>query len=148
MPANLQLFRMNAHWTEQSAYNVVTRWLRLPTSRETAIQAIAAQDDSMAMGARRAIEEGMTGTDRERWLSLPFLGCDGVPETGQAWVRQGLLRATVISPANTAPAIEMLVSWLRAGTVQPPYSLTKPASYPPAETLTPVAKAKAQSSLM
>jgi ABC-type sugar transport system substrate-binding protein len=144
-PASVQLFRMNAHWTEQSAYNVVTRWLRLPTSRETPIQAIAAQDDSMAMGARRAIEESLTGADRNRWLSLPFLGCDGVAETGQAWVRKGLLRATVISPANTRPAIEMLVNWLRAGTVQPPYSLTQPTSYPAAETLTQTSKVKAQS---
>ncbi|HEY7353794.1 MAG TPA: substrate-binding domain-containing protein [Terriglobales bacterium] len=141
-PTIIQLFRMNAHWTEQSAFNVVSRWLRLPTSRETAIQAIAGQDDSMAMGARRAIEESLSGVDRERWLSLPFLGCDGVLETGQAWVRKGLLRATVISPANTRPAIEMLVSWLRTGTVQPPYSSTKPTSYPPAETLTPIAKAQ------
>lgn len=143
-PANVQLFRMSGHWTEQSAYSVVARWLKLSTSHEARIQAIAAQDDSMAMGARRAFEENLTGADRDRWLKLPFLGCDGVPETGQAWVRSGLLRATVVSPANTRPALEMLVTWLRRGTVQPAYSLTKPSSFPPAEMLANVAKTKAQ----
>ena len=144
-PASVQLFRMSAHWTEKSAHSVVARWLKLPPSHEARIQAIAAQDDSMAMGARRSFEENLTGADRERWLSLPFLGCDGVAETGQAWVRSGLLRATVISPANTRPAIEMLASWLRTGAIQSPYSLTKPSSFPAVETLVPMAKSKAQS---
>jgi ribose transport system substrate-binding protein len=143
MPQNIQLFRVSAHWTQESARVTVARWLKLSTSRETPIAAIAAQDDSMAMGARRAIEEELSGADRTRWLRLPFIGCDGVPETGQAWVRSGLLTATVISPANTKLAIEMLVAWLSAGTVQPAYSLTKPTSYPPAETLTALPTAKA-----
>jgi len=144
MPASIQLFRMSAHWTKESSRIAVARWLKLSTSRETRIQAIAAQDDSMAMGARSAIEEELSGADRDRWLKLPFLGCDGVPETGQSWVRGGLLTATVISPANTKLAIEMLVRWLRGGIVQPACSLTKPVSYPPAETLTPILKGKAQ----
>lgn len=142
-PANLQLFRMSGHWTEQSARAVVGRWLKLSTSHQARIQAIAAQDDSMAMGARRAFEENLTGSDRDRWLKLPFLGCDGVLETGQAWVRSGLLRATVVSPANTGPALEMLARWLRTGTVQPPYSLTTPTSFPPLEMLAKQAQAKA-----
>jgi len=144
MPATIQLFRMSAHWTKESSRIAVGRWLKLSTSRESRIQVVAAQDDSMAMGARTAIEEELNEADRNRWLKIPFLGCDGVPETGQAWVRSGLLTATVISPANTKLAIEMLVSWLRAGNVQPPYSLTKPTSYPPAETLMAVPKVKAQ----
>jgi len=143
MPASIQLFRMSAHWTNESSRIAVSRWLKLSTSRETRIQVIAAQDDSMAMGARKAIENELSGADRERWLKLPFLGCDGVPETGQVWVRNGLLTATVISPANTKLGIEMLVGWLRGGSVQPPYSLTKPVSYPPAETLIPISRVKA-----
>ena len=82
MPPSIQLFRMSAHWTEASSRVTVGRWLKLSTSRETPIQAIAAQDDSMAMGARRAIEEELSDADRNRWLKLPIIGCDGVPETG------------------------------------------------------------------
>ena len=41
----------------------------------------------MAIGARKAFEELPNEADRERWLELPFTGCDGLPKTGQAWVR-------------------------------------------------------------
>ena len=47
--------------------------------------------------------------ERERWLNIPFLGCDAVPKTGQSWVRGGLLLATILTPANTGAAIQMLV---------------------------------------
>jgi len=138
MPPNTQLFRMRAHWTEDSSYNIVLRWLKLATSRETAIQVVAAQDDSMAMGARRACEDQFDRIARERWLSLPFLGCDGVEETGQTWVREGRLRATVISPPSTSLAIQMLVKWIRDRVVQPEHSQTNPVSFPAAESLKPV----------
>lgn len=135
MPSSVQLFRMRAHWTEESSYNIVSRWLKLPTSRETPIQAVAAQDDSMAMGARRACEELWDNSERARWLKLPFLGCDGVEETGQSWVRDGRLRATVISPASTSLAIQMLVKWLREGLTQPEHSHTTPLSFPEVDSL-------------
>lgn len=138
MPANVQLFRMRAHWTEESSYNIVGRWLKLPTSRETPIRVVAAQDDSMAMGARRACEELWDKDERARWLALPFIGCDGVKETGQAWVLEGRLRATVVSPASTSLGIQMLVQWLREKLVQPEHSRTTPLSFPDVEKLTPV----------
>ena len=34
-------------------------------------------------------------SERERWLNLPFTGCDGLPKTGQSWLRSGLLAATI-----------------------------------------------------
>ena len=43
---------------------------------------------------------GERSDDRDRWLRLPFVGCDGVTKTGQSWVRTGLLAATVIIPAT------------------------------------------------
>ncbi len=138
MPPSVQLFRMRANWTEESSYKLVARWLKLPTSRETHIQVVAAQDDSMAMGARRACSELFDEVARENWLALPFLGCDGVEETGQAWVRDGRLRATVISPASTSLAIELLVAALRNGVIPPENSETRPYSFPPAESLRPV----------
>ena len=67
----------------------------------------------MALGARKAFEE-MGDQHRDRWLSLPFLGCDGMPATGQAWVRQGLLAATVVIPPNAGVAVEMLAKALNA----------------------------------
>jgi ribose transport system substrate-binding protein len=95
---------------------------------------VAAQDDSMALGARKAFEE-MEGENRERWLRMPFLGCDGIPATGQLWVRQGLLAATVVIPPNADLAIEMLAKALQHGTQPVERTLTRPTSYPPMESL-------------
>jgi ABC-type sugar transport system substrate-binding protein len=59
---------------------------------------IACQNDDMAIGARRVFEELGSVRDRNAWLRLPITGCDGIPRSGQEWVRQGRLAATVVSP--------------------------------------------------
>lgn len=141
-PASVQVKTMRAHWTEESSYKVVSSWLRLSTSQEARIDVIAAQDDSMAIGARKAFQDHTTGALRDRWLSLPFLGCDGVPTTGQAWVQSGLLTGTVVIPAITGKAIELLVNTFRGGLVAPERSLTVPASFPAVEKLAASRKAK------
>jgi ribose transport system substrate-binding protein len=145
-PVEIGVKAMKAHWTEESAYKAVSSWLRLSTSQASGIDVVAAQDDSMAMGARKALQDHTSGRVRERWLSLPFLGCDGVPKTGQAWVESRLLAATIVIPAVTGKAIEMLVNALRGGLVPPERSLTVPTSYPALEQLAGVRKAKSQAS--
>jgi ABC-type sugar transport system substrate-binding protein len=134
-PVNIQLKIMKAQWTEESSYKTVSSWLRLSTSHETHIDVVAAQDDSMALGARKAFQDHTTGAARDRWLSLPYTGCDGLPKTGQAWVRSGLLSATVVIPPNTGQAIEMIVQAMRTGTMPPERSITAVTSFPPLETL-------------
>jgi ribose transport system substrate-binding protein len=128
-PANVQVKSMRANWTEESAYKTVSSWLRLRTSQETKIDLVGAQDDSMAMGARKAFGEVAEG-DRDRWLKLPFTGCDGMPKTGQSWVRSGMLAATIFIRPNTDLAIEMLVSAIRSGAPLPDMKLTEPESIP------------------
>ena len=54
---------------------------------------VGAQDDSMAIGARKAFNELGEG-DRAKWMRIPVTGCDGMPKTGQAWVKNGTLAAT------------------------------------------------------
>ena len=134
-PASVQVKAIKAHWTEESSYKAVSSWLRLSTSQEARMDVIAAQDDSMAMGARKALQHHTDGAARDRWLSLPFTGCDGVPKTGQEWVRSGLLAATVVIPTNTAPAIEMLTKCYRTGLSAPERSLLAPVSYPQLDQL-------------
>ena len=140
-PENIQVKGLRAHWTEESSYKTVRSWLRLSTSQEARMDVIAAQDDSMAIGARKAFQEHTTGSARDRWLSLPFIGCDGVPKTGQAWVHSGLLAATIVIPPVTGKAIEILVNAIRGGLVPPERSLATPTSLPAIEQL-PAHKAK------
>jgi ribose transport system substrate-binding protein len=133
-PANIQVKTMRANWTEQSAHRAVTSWLRLRTSQETRIDLVGAQDDSMAAGARKAFEE-IAGSDRERWLKIPFTGCDGLPKTGQAWVRSGVLAATIFIRPIADLALEMLTDAIRTGVQPPERKLIVPESVPSFEDL-------------
>ncbi len=136
-PSNLHVILLRGQWTEESSQRAVRAWLKLSTSQRAAIDLIAAQDDSMAIGARKAFEELANEADRERWLKLPFLGCDGLPNTGQAWVSSGLLAATIFVPPNAGQAIEMLVDALQRGKQPPERALTVPVSIPALEKLKP-----------
>ncbi len=128
-PANIQVKSMRANWTEESAYKTVSSWLRLRTSQESHMDLVGAQDDSMAMGARKAFS-GIAGADRARWMKIPITGCDGMPKTGQAWVRNGTLAATIYIRPNTDLAIEMLVEAFKNGAQLPERKVTEPESVP------------------
>jgi ABC-type sugar transport system substrate-binding protein len=128
-PANIQIKSMRANWTEESAYKTVSSWLRLRTSQESKIDLVGAQDDSMAVGARKAFSEIAEG-DRARWMKIPVTGCDGMPKTGQAWVRNGTLAATIFICPNTDLAIEMLVESFKSGSTLPESKVTHPESVP------------------
>ena len=133
-PVDVQVKLMKAHWTEASAYRAVSSWLRLSTSQQARMDVVAAQDDSMAVGAKKAFQE-LSGTVRDRWLSLPYIGCDGLPKTGQAWVKRGLLTATIFVPPNAGQALEMLVQAVNTGTMPPERSLVVPVPIPALDTL-------------
>ena len=134
-PSNIHVTALRAQWTEESAQRAVRSWLKLITSQRAAIDLIGAQDDSMALGARKAFEELANESERERWLKLPFTGCDGLPKTGEAWVRSGLLAATVFVPPNTGQAIEMVFQAIQNGKKTPERALTVPVSIPALDEL-------------
>ncbi len=136
-PQNIHFTLLRAQWTEESAQRAVRSWLKLSTSQRAVIDLIGAQDDSMALGARKAFEELPNDSDRERWLKLPFTGCDGLPKTGASWVRSGLLAATVFVPPNTGQAIEMLFQAIQNRKPVPERALTVPVSIPALQELKP-----------
>jgi len=136
-PSNIQVAMLKARWTEESAGRAVRSWLKLATSQSAAISLVAAQDDSMAMGARNAFQEISDPDARSRWLGLPFTGCDGQPATGQAWVRDKWLTATIHIAALAGPAMEILAKAIQSGTQPPPHSMTESFSIPPLESLVP-----------
>jgi ribose transport system substrate-binding protein len=134
-PANIHLIILKGQWTEESAQKAVRSWLKLTTSQKTSVDLVAAQDDSMAIGARKAFQELGSEVEKEQWLKVPYLGCDGLPKTGQAWVRSGLLTATIYIPPNSGQAIEMLVDALKSGKTPPERALTGATSFPPLQNL-------------
>lgn len=134
-PSNLHVAMLKASWTEESATRAVLSWLKLATSKRMPIELVGAQDDAMAMGARKAFDQVEDSKQRERWLSLPFTGCDGQPETGQTWVRERLLAATIYIPPLTGKAIEILVKAILDGTQPPEQFLTTSFSIPRLDAL-------------
>jgi ribose transport system substrate-binding protein len=140
---SVQLRVLKAHWTEASAYKTVGSFLRLATSHQAHIEAVCAQDDSMAMGARKAFEE--CSELWKQWEKMPFLGCDGLPKTGQEWVRRNLLTATIFIPPNADLAIEMMVKSIASGVLPPERTFTIAKSFPAVEVLTRSTRARAAS---
>src|SRR5437764_10688610 len=134
-PATVQIKSIKAQWTEASAFKAINNWLQLSTSQRAQIDVISAQNDAMAAGAKKAFQQ-FTGSDvKDHWSNLPFLGVDGVPKTGQAWVKQGLLAATVVTPPLAGRAVEMLIDALRRGNFPVEVTLMEPRSCPPLEAL-------------
>jgi ABC-type sugar transport system substrate-binding protein len=117
---------LNGDWTEMGGERAVAGWLRLKTAEAFEPDAVASQNDSMAIGARTALAR-----HRPDWTRLRFLGCDGLPQGGQRLVGQGQLTATVVTPSNTGPAVELLKQWLTDRQPLPRERLLAPSSFPP-----------------
>jgi len=132
---NLRVTLLRGKWTEESGHRSMATWLKLGVSSKVTVAAIAAQNDAMAMGARKACQEIGSPEEREKWLRLPFTGADGLPKTGQAWVRTGLLAATVVAPPMAGQAVKMMTKALRTGENVPERTVTFLESYPPVDKL-------------
>ncbi len=120
--SRIEITVANGDWTEASGEQAVLAWIE--ASRGAAVDLVGAQNDSMAVGARRAFL-ARTGA-----AGVRFTGCDGLPQGGRRLVDAGTLAATIVSPTTTGPALERVEEWLRTGTVPPRDVLIEPHSYP------------------
>jgi ribose transport system substrate-binding protein len=140
LPQNVELQSARGRWTAESGAQALQ--IRLGLRGTKLPDLIGSQNDDMAMGARRAIEALPPGPQRDQWLSIPYAGVDGVPATGQTWVKQQLLAATIIVPALAGLALELLAKTLLGGQSMPARTLVQPVSYPPVDQLRPAAAAR------
>jgi ribose transport system substrate-binding protein len=138
VPPNIQLVNLRGKWTEESGYQAVSSWMKLMRAQKTRIDVICAQNDVMAMGAKKAVKELANEIDRDLFLGMPVTGCDGVPSTGQAWVRTGDLTATVVIPPSCGKAIGLMTRSLQAKSQPPEHSFTIPEPFPPIDVLKPL----------
>jgi len=138
IPHNTKLLSIRGKWTEQSGYEAAAAWLRLSTSKQEPIALVLSQNDLMALGARKAFTEIATGDTKERLTKAPFIGCDGLPDSGQLWVKQGSLTATVLLPALAGTAIEMLTSTIRNNAQPKELTIIDALSYPQIDRLVPL----------
>jgi ABC-type sugar transport system substrate-binding protein len=98
-------------WTTQGAELAVGSWSS--ENPDAGFDAVCAQNDEMAVGARSALR-----ALRPDWTG-PFTGCDGLPEGGQRWVREGLLDATVVKPATAGAGVDLVAAALGGQPVAP-----------------------------
>lgn len=129
-PANVQLRMLRGRFTEESGYHALKSWLRLSTSRQTLVDLVCSQNDSMALGAKKAFTE-----EGGRWTDLAFIGCDASGPAGQDRVKRGILAASISLPTTAGLAVDAFVRAHQTGA--PPQELTvlKPASFPPERQL-------------
>ena len=97
-------------WTDESAEHAVTTFLDRSSGQRFLPALVCAQNDEMAVGARRVA----VGRHPD-WARLPYLGCDGIPGGGQKYVREGLLAATVVKPITTGVAVVQAVRGMLRG---------------------------------
>ena len=138
LPSNIQTVVLKGQWTEESAMKCVNSWLKLTAAGKSTIDLVGAQNDVMAIGARRVFSTISNLDERDRWMRLPYLGVDGLPKTGQAWVRDGSLTATIIVPPNAGQAIHLLAASLQSGKQVAERTFTVPQSMPAIDKLSPV----------
>ncbi|HEY5907689.1 MAG TPA: substrate-binding domain-containing protein [Vicinamibacteria bacterium] len=136
--AGIELRVLAGQWTEASGEKALQAFLRLKTNEGFVPRVVACQNDAMAVGARRAIA-GLADPDRRAaWRPAVYMGCDGLPSSGQRLVREGVLAATVVTPSNAGPAVDLVVEALRSGKPAPPAVSLNPTSCPDLEGLRPL----------
>ena len=135
LPHTIELQSARGRWTAESGAQALQ--IRLGLRGTKLPDLIGSQNDDMAMGARRTVEALPPGPQRDQWLPIPYTGVDGVPATGQAWVQQQLLAATIVTPALAGLAIELLAKAVLSGQPMPARTLVQPVSYPPIDQLRP-----------
>ena len=137
LPSNIELQSARGRWTAESGAQALQ--IRLGLRGTKTPDLLGSQNDDMAIGARRTVEALPAGPQRDQWLSIPYTGVDGVPATGQTWVQQQSLAATIIVPALAGLAIELLAKAMLSGQSMPARTLVQPTSYPPVDQLRPAA---------
>lgn len=129
---------LESDWTTEGARLLLDGWLGGVDARELP-DAVCAQNDEMALGARQALRDASTRLARPDLAAVPITGCDGSPGLGQRLVREKRLWATVALPSAAGPAVDWLARW-RDGGEAPPSHVTLPvSSFPELSKIKPAA---------
>ncbi len=126
----IEVMQLEAGWTTEDGREAVGTWLRMALRANRNLDLIGCQNDMIAAGALEALNTIASEFGRPEIRRIPVTGCDGSPGFGQPMVRRGELRATVVLPRSTGPAVEAIARTLRGGELPPASLLLEPASYP------------------
>jgi ribose transport system substrate-binding protein len=140
LPPKVNLLTLNSDWTVEGGRRAIKGWAGIFARRGMPSLVVAAQNDSMAMGARAAWEEMARDARPLSLHEVRFCGVDGVPELpeyGQRLVREGQLSCTVVRPPGAGRAVTEIVG-MRGGGARPPTCIVlKPKAFPDPGALRP-----------
>jgi ABC-type sugar transport system substrate-binding protein len=119
-------------WTEPDGIMAFNDWYRVAKAGNPVVQVVAAGNDELALGARKACDALANSEHRRALLGARFLGVDACPTFGQKLVADGILAASVLTPANTGLALGHLHLFWSQGKAVPLRSYTEARPYPPA----------------
>ena len=131
---NVQLTILRSKWSEASAQQSVSAWLRLATSRAEKYQMVAGQTHELAIGARKAFQSISDLEQQKRWLDLPFLGI-GVANQVKPLVESRVLAAAVITSVTMEIALRLLARALESQSHPPERTVVEVSSFPELEKL-------------
>lgn len=135
-PRNVQLTMLRSKWSEASAQESVSSWLRLATSRAEKYQLVAGQTHELAIGARKAFHSISDLDQQKRWLDLPFLGI-GVASQVKPLVDSRVLAASVVTSVTMELALRLLSRALDSNSHPPERTVVEVSSFPELEKLAP-----------
>jgi ABC-type sugar transport system substrate-binding protein len=119
-------------WTEAAGIVAFGDWYRVFKARNPKLAAVAAQSDELAVGVESAIRGLGDAAHRAALGGARLLGVDACPAYGRRLVDEGRLSASIVTPANTGLAIDLLRRFWADGRPLPLRSFTSPSPYPPA----------------
>jgi ABC-type sugar transport system substrate-binding protein len=129
LTASATVVDLEGMWSAESADRVVTRWLG-SAGTDGGLQAVAAQNDPMAVGARQALLRLAKERRRPEWTTVPVFGVDGLSAEGQRLVDERTLAATVVVPPTSGAAVELLARFWHSAAPIPAKVMLDPKPYP------------------
>ncbi|MDP9034439.1 MAG: sugar ABC transporter substrate-binding protein, partial [Myxococcota bacterium] len=83
---SIQVMPLGGDWSEESGFRAVKDWIAARTNVPWRGLAVSSQNDSMAMGASRALHEAAKEYGEPAAAVVPITGCDGLLSYGQRFV--------------------------------------------------------------
>jgi ABC-type sugar transport system substrate-binding protein len=113
--SRVQIYKtLGSDWTAAGAKRVTEAWLGLAGKSAQKPDLVVSLNDEMAVGVQHAMQ-----AKHPEWGKIRAIGCDGLPDGGQRLVKEGVLAATIVTPASTGPGTELVVRSLRGEKVGP-----------------------------
>ena len=128
--AGIDLEEVDGRWDATIAEAEVRRWVASPLRQQAPLHAVVAQDDVMAMAARRVLDRVAQELARADLKSIPVVGGDGLLGMGRRWVDEGKLTATVSVTLPGRTAVQLLWRHWKDSAPLPAVTRLAPTPYP------------------